>query len=102
MSSMFRKTEGMALWDLAMKCHDSSHIISRNLVGSPYKPLMDRQLINTDETIPEYVREVVVNSVKNIDKIKEANMFSIRLQNPYKEEEKVSTHKWSWRSIFKG
>jgi hypothetical protein len=74
--SYLQKEHPLALWDLAMKCHDSAHlIIVDEMFGN--HALKALKLLNRDDTVPSDIRNIVVNSVVSYD-----NNISFQLQNP--------------------
>lgn len=102
-----QEENAIALWDLAMKCKDSSHAICP-LPGceDPVITLQRYELLNEKEqVISEDHKRIILNAIEDIDLIEHAdNIGNLVLRNPtFKPQPRGSipeSSQWNWCVIL--
>ncbi len=71
-----QKNHPIALWDLAMKCRDASHVICP-LPGNlnPLPILQTYSLLSETKEVTETTRKIVMNAIENIGTIDSSEMI---------------------------
>jgi hypothetical protein len=96
-----------ALWDLAMKCRDSSHFIGP-MPGDldPLTTLQKYGLLDADENVRSPVIErIVLNAIEDIENINDdARILNLVLRNPLANPQPCDplpeSNRWKWCVIL--
>ena len=78
-----------ALWELAMKCKDASHVIKNTTECNAKKELKTYGLLHKKGHISDGIKNIVLSAIGNIKTIESIPPLSICLVNPIKSLEQT-------------
>ncbi len=96
-----------ALWDLAMKCRDSFHVIGP-LMGDqdPFTTLKKYKFLDSNaHIISQDIRSIVLNSIKDVESIDDdSRILNLVLINPILNVQinlpSPESNQWKWCAIL--